>query len=138
VNATKERQAWCRLQVKLCDPCLSTLCVPWCKKALYKYSSFPFLFPPTGRSPLAPTFGPFLLCQMAGWIKMPRGMEVNRGPGDVVLDGVAAPPPKSGTAPQFSVHVYCGQMAEWMKTPLGTEAGLVCDVFLLGCCAIML
>ena len=41
-NATKERQAWCCLQVKLCDPCLSALCVPWCKKALYKYSSFPF------------------------------------------------------------------------------------------------
>ena len=39
---TKERQAWCRLQVKLCDPCLSDLCVPWCKKALYKYSSFHF------------------------------------------------------------------------------------------------
>jgi len=43
VSATKERQAWCCLQVKLCDPCLSTLCVPSCKKALYKYSSFPFL-----------------------------------------------------------------------------------------------
>ena len=41
---TKERQAWCYLQVKLCDPCLSALCVPWCKKALYKYSSFPFSF----------------------------------------------------------------------------------------------
>jgi len=37
----KERQAWCCLQVKLCDPCMSALCVPWCKKALYKYSSFP-------------------------------------------------------------------------------------------------
>jgi len=33
------------LQVKLCDPRLSALSVPWCKKALYKYSSFPFLFP---------------------------------------------------------------------------------------------
>jgi len=44
VNATKERQAWCCLQVKLCGPCPSTLCVPWCKKALYKYSSFPFPF----------------------------------------------------------------------------------------------
>jgi len=30
------------LQVKLCDPRLSALSVPWCKKALYKYSSFPF------------------------------------------------------------------------------------------------
>jgi len=28
---------------KVCDPHLSALCVPWCKKALYKYSSFPFL-----------------------------------------------------------------------------------------------
>jgi len=32
------------LQVKLCDPRLSALSVPWCKKALYKYSSFPFPF----------------------------------------------------------------------------------------------
>jgi len=28
---------------KLYDPCLSALYVPWCKKALYKHSSFPFL-----------------------------------------------------------------------------------------------
>jgi len=40
---TKERQAWCCLQVKLCDPCLSALrvCVRT-KMALYKYSYFPF------------------------------------------------------------------------------------------------
>jgi len=39
---TKERQAWCCLQVKLCDPCLSAsrVCVHT-KMALYKYSSFP-------------------------------------------------------------------------------------------------
>jgi len=38
----KERQAWCNLQSKLCDPCLSalTVCVST-KMALYKYSSFP-------------------------------------------------------------------------------------------------
>jgi len=41
---TKERQAWCYLQVKLCDLCLSALYVPWREKALYKYSSFPFLY----------------------------------------------------------------------------------------------
>jgi len=30
---------------------------------------------------------------MAGWIKMPLGTEItNVGPGDVVLDGVAAAP----------------------------------------------
>jgi len=53
---------------------------------------------------------------------MPLCTEVNVGPGDV-LDGVAAPP-KSDTAPQFSVHVYCGQTAGWMKMPLGTEVNL--------------
>ena len=31
---------------------------------------------------------------------MPLGTEVGVGPGDVVLDGVAAPP-KMGTAPSF-------------------------------------
>jgi len=41
---------------------------------------------------------------------MPLGTEVNLGLGDVVLDGVAAPP-KRGTARQFSAHVYCGQTA---------------------------
>jgi len=50
---------------------------------------------------------------------MPLGVEVGLGPGDVVLDGVAAPP--KSTHPKFSVHVYCGQTAGWMKTPLGTE-----------------
>ena len=33
-------------------------------------------------------------------------------------------PPKRGTATQFSAHVYCGQTAGWMKTPLGTEVNL--------------
>ena len=38
---TKERRAWCCLQVKLCDPCLSALRVRVrTKMALYKYSSF--------------------------------------------------------------------------------------------------
>ena len=52
-------------------------------------------------------------------------MEVNLGPGDIVLDGVASPP-KRLTAPQFSVHVSfgCGQTSGWMKTPCGTEVDL--------------
>ena len=32
-------------------------------------------------------------------------------------------PPKRGTD-HFSVHVYCGQTAGWIKTPLGTEVDL--------------
>ena len=35
-------------------------------------------------------------------------------------------PRKKGapTPTEFLPHVYCGQMAGWMKTPLGTEVGL--------------
>jgi len=38
--------------------------------------------------------------QTAGCTKIPLGTEVNLGQGDVVLDGVAAPPNR-GTAPSF-------------------------------------
>jgi len=39
--------------------------------------------------------------------------------------GTHPSPHKGGEAPpQFSAHVYCGQMAGWMKTPLGTEVDL--------------
>jgi len=53
-------------------------------------------------------------------------MEVGLGPGDFVLDGdPVLLPEKKGTAPtQFSVHVYCGQTAGWIKMPLGTEVNL--------------
>jgi len=57
--------------------------------------------------------------QTAGWIKIPIGTEVNLGSGNVVLDGIAAPP-KTGTAAQLSIYAYCNQTAGWMKTPLGT------------------
>jgi len=30
-------------------------------------------------------------------------------------------PPQKGHSPQFSAHVYCCQMAGWIKVPLGTE-----------------
>ena len=44
-------------------------------------------------------------------IKMPLGVEVGLGPGDIVLDGDPAPPStERGTAAlHFSTHVYCGQ-----------------------------
>jgi len=48
------------------------------------------------------------------------------GLGPVVFDGDPAAPRKKGhTHPtQFLAHVYCGQTAGWMKTPLGTEVDL--------------
>jgi len=52
---------------------------------------------------------------MAAEIKMPLGIEVGLGPGDFMLDGDPAPLPK------FSAHVYCGQMAGWIKIVLGME-----------------
>jgi len=32
--------------------------------------------------------------------------------------------PQKGAEPQFSAHVYCGQMSGWMKMPLGREVNL--------------
>jgi len=47
----------------------------------------------------------------------PLGMQVGLGPGQL------AHPQKGGTTPQFSAHVYCGQMAGWMKMSLGMAVG---------------
>ena len=45
---------------------------------------------------------------------------------DIVFDVHPTTPRKKGhTHPtQFLAHVYCGQMAGWMKTPLSTEVDL--------------
>ena len=51
-------------------------------------------------------------------------MEVGLGPCLIVLDGDPAPPKKGGQTPHFSVHVYCGQTAGWIKMPIGTEVDL--------------
>jgi len=56
---------------------------------------------------------------------MPLDMDVDLGPGHIVLDGDPAPRQKRGhSLPQFSAHVYCGQTAGWIKMPLDTEVGL--------------
>jgi len=58
----------------------------------------PAPLPKRGRVPLQ--FSAQICCgQMAGWIKMPLGMEVGLGPGDFVLDGDPAPPPQRGRSP---------------------------------------
>jgi len=62
---------------------------------------------------------------MAGWPKMPLGMEVFLSPGDFVFNGDPAIPRKKGTpTPPFLAHVYCGQMTGWIKASLGTEVSL--------------
>jgi len=57
---------------------------------------------------------------------MPLGTEVGLGLRDIVFDVDPATPRKKGTPgpTQFLAHVYCGQMAGWIKTPLGTEVNL--------------
>jgi len=57
---------------------------------------------------------------------MPLGTEVSLGVRDIVYDVDPATPRKKGPLKptQFLAHVYCGQMAEWMKTLLGTEVDL--------------
>ena len=63
---------------------------------------------------------------------MTIGVEVGLGPGHIELDGDPARFPKKGSRePEFSAHVYCGQMARWIKMPLGTEVGLGPDDIVL-------
>ena len=73
---------------------------------------------PQKRADPSPIFGPFLLWPN-GCMHQDATWYVGRPqPGDLVLDGDAAPPPK------FSAHVYCGQTAGWNKMTLGMEVGL--------------
>jgi len=56
---------------------------------------------------------------------MPLGMEVGLGLRDIAFDVDPATPRKREHPPQRILsHVYCGQMAGWMKTPHGTETDL--------------
>jgi len=50
-------------------------------------------------------------------------MEVGLGLRDSVFDVDPAAPRKKGTLTptQFLAHVYCDQVAGWMKTPLGIQ-----------------
>jgi len=81
--------------------------------------------PPPQRGEVPPFSGHTCCGQMAGWIKMPLGMEIGLGPSDIGLDGNPAPhPTKRGQSPQFLAHDYCGQTAGWIKIALGMEVGL--------------
>ena len=50
-------------------------------------------------------------------------MQVGLSHGHIVLDGDPAPHRPKGHSPQFSAHICCGQMAGWIKMPLGMEIG---------------
>ena len=73
---------------------------------------------------------------------MKLGMQGGLGPGHIVLDGDPTFPPQKGdgapifappqfSALQFSAHVCCGQMARWIKMPLGMDVGLGPSEFVL-------
>jgi len=90
-----------------------------------------------GAEPPCPIFGPFLLWPN-GWMHhdvtwygcrpQPRGLRVRWRTSPPSHDKGVEPPPS-----KFSAHVYCGQTAGWMKTPLGTEVDLCsCHVILDG------
>jgi len=46
------------------------------------------------------------------------------GTGHIILDGDPALSPMGGQNPQFLAQLCCGQMAAWIKMPLGMEVGL--------------
>jgi len=79
--------------------------------------------PPEKSTPTPTQFLAHVYCGQTaadGWIKMTLGTQVKLGPGDVVLDEVAAPP-KRGTAPRFSVHVYYGKRMDEDTTWYGSR-----------------
>jgi len=61
---------------------------------------------------------------MAGWIKMPLGMEVGISPGDFMLDGDPDLLPKKGAEPPQIFGLCLLWKNGWIKMALGTEAGL--------------
>ena len=46
--------------------------------------------------------------------------------------GPRSPPPKGAQPPQLSAHICCGQMAGWIKMPLGMKVAPVPSNFMLG------
>jgi len=57
-------------------------------------------------------------------MKIPFGTEVGLGPGNVVLNADSAPLERGTAHPHFLAHVYCGEMAGWIKMPLNMEVDL--------------
>jgi len=59
---------------------------------------------------------------------MPLGVEVDLGPGHIMLDGDPARPPPKGHSPPTFAHICCGQMAGWIKmSPSLDPSNIVLD-----------
>jgi len=72
-----------------------------------------------------PIFVPRLLWPNVCMDQDATDTEIDIGLRDIVFDVDPATQEKGHTHPTQSLaHVYCGQMAGWMKTPLGTEVDL--------------
>jgi len=77
-----------------------------------------------------PSFRPISI--VAKWLDASR-CHVVWSPRDCVRWGPSLPPQKGGRAPQFAAHIYCGEMAGWIKMALGMEVNFgLCDVVLDG------
>jgi len=78
------------------------------------------------KAPLAEGYSPQFLThvrcgQMAGWIKMPLGIEVGLCPGDIVSHGNPDPPPKKGHSPPIFCPCLFGETTRWIKMTLAKE-----------------
>ena len=82
------------------------------------------LLPPKGTTPNFRSMS-VVHGQTAKWIKMPLGKKVGLDPGDIVLDGDPALPPKKGAQPPtVSPNFRMLWPNGWIKIPVGTEVGL--------------
>jgi len=88
----------------------------------------------SGRCPVCPVLS---VCDVGvlspnGWMDQDETWHADRPRPwqHCVTWGPSSPSPK-GHSPQFSAHICCGQMAGWIKMPLGMEVGLGPDDFVL-------
>ena len=88
---------------------------------------------PLGMEAEPPNFWPFLLWPTAGCINKPLGTEVGLVPGDIMLDGNPPPLPREGnSSPPFSANVYCGDGRPYQQLlSIGNYCHLYCVILLL-------
>jgi len=89
--------------------------------------------PPQQWCTAPPIFGPSFLWPN-GWMHQDATWYGGRPhPRPLCVIWGSSPLPKGADSPQFSVHVYFGQMTAWIKMPFGTEVGLgLSDIVLDG------